>query len=205
MGNYFYAMLHRMRYIERWSLMRNAQSENLQEHTLEVAYFAHALALIRRSYFPDLPAARPETCVMLALYHDVSEIITGDLPTPIKYFNDQIHRSFKEVEGEALDLMVQGIPEEIQGDYVPYLYQEAADDQAEDFALAKPLVKAADTLSAYLKCLDELAVGNHEFQDAAESTREKLLAYDLPEVQWFLENCLADFGRTLDDLRAGRA
>ncbi len=205
MENYFYAMLHRMRYIERWSLMRNSQTENLQEHTLEVAYFAHALALIRRSYFPGLPAPRPETCVMLALYHDVSEIITGDLPTPIKYFNDQIHRSFKEVEAEALDLMVQGIPGEIREDYQAYLYQEAAGEQAEDFALAKPLVKAADTLSAYLKCLDELAIGNHEFQDAAKSTREKLLSYDLPEVKWFLDNCLEDFGRTLDELREGRA
>ncbi len=205
MGNYFYAMLHRMRYIERWSLMRNSQTENLQEHTLEVAYFAHALALIRRSYFPNLPGPRPETCVMLALYHDVSEIITGDLPTPIKYFNTRIHRSFKEVEGEALDLMVQGIPADMQEDYRAYLYQEGAGDQAEEFALAKPLVKAADTLSAYLKCLDELAFGNHEFKDAAESTREKLLAYDRPEVNWFLENCLEDFGRTLDDLRAGHA
>ena len=205
MGNYFYAMLHRMRYIERWSLMRNVQQENLQEHTLEVAYFAHALALIRRAYFPDLPSPQPETCVLLALYHDVSEIITGDLPTPIKYFNDTIHRSFKEVEGEALDLMGQGIPPEIQKDYEAYLYQEAPEGQEEEFQLAKPLVKAADTLSAYLKCLDELALGNHEFKDAADATRAKLLAYDRPELEWFLDNCLEDFGRTLDDLRAGRS
>lgn len=204
MGNYFYAMLHRMRYIERWSLMRNSQAENLQEHSLEVAYFAHALALIRRKYFPDLPSPRPETCVMLALYHDVSEIITGDLPTPIKYFNDTIHRSFQEVEKEALGLMLQGLPEEIQADYQPYLYQEAGEGQAEEFALAKPIVKAADTLSAYLKCLEEASLGNPEFTDAATSTWEKLMSYERPELNWFLDHCLQDFGRTLDELRQGR-
>lgn len=206
MQSYFFAMLHRMRYIQRWSLMRNSQEENLQEHSLEVAYLAHALALIRREILHLRPEVSPERCVMLALYHDISEIITGDLPTPIKYFNEQINTSFKEVENEALGLMLKGLPEELAKCYKGYIFQENFPKDAKNSTLSPvqleaKIVKAADTLSAYIKCLDEKAFGNYEFKDAEESTLAKLNSYKLPELDWFIEHCLPDFSLTLDELR----
>lgn len=195
-----------MRYIQRWSLMRNSQEENLQEHSLEVAYFAHALALIRSEILCLQPQASAERCVLLALYHDISEIITGDLPTPIKYFNKQINSSFKEVEEEALRLMLKGLPQKLAACYEDYIFQEGFPSELENSALSPAqleakIVKAADTLSAYIKCLDEKAFGNYEFKDAEESTLSKLKSYNLPELDWFIEHCLPDFALTLDELR----
>ena len=203
MQAYFYAMLHRMRYIRRWSLMRNTQSENIQEHTLEVAYLAHALALIRRRLFPQAsPQADPAQCVLLALYHDAAEIVTGDLPTPVKYFNETLHDAFREVEEEAEQLMLRGVPEALRPDYQALLLGSAQDEDKET-KLARRLVKAADTLSAYIKCLDEKEAGNSEFADAERSTRAKLESYELPELAYFIDHCLPAFGLTLDALRQG--
>lgn len=203
MQAYFYAMLHRMRYIRRWSLMRNTQSENIQEHTLEVAYLAHALALIRRHLFPQAsPQVDPARCVLLALYHDAAEIVTGDLPTPVKYFNDTLHDAFREAEEEAEQLMLRGVPEALRPEYQALLLGGGQAEKAEE-QVARRLVKAADTLSAYIKCLDEREAGNPEFADAERSTRAKLDSYDLPELRYFMENCLPAFGLTLDKLRQG--
>lgn len=200
-NKHFFALLHRMRYINRWSLMRNSDQENLQEHTLEVAYYAHALALIRRELRPEARPVSPETCVMLALYHDVAEIITGDFPTPIKYYNEKIHASFDEVEEEALDLLLQTLPEELRQDYRALVRPDLTDP---DLAEAYKLVKAADSLSAYIKCIDERRLGNLEFKHAEASTLEKLKSYQLPELDWFMENCLPAFGLTLDELRGDK-
>lgn len=200
MSAYFFAMLHRMRYIRRWSLMRNTETENIQEHSLEVAFLSHALALVRKRVFPALnPQPEPERCVLLALYHDASEIITGDLPTPVKYFNDGLRTAFGEMEDEAVRMMLNGIPQELKADYESLFQTSDVTDPAE--LHARRIVKAADTLSAYLKCLDEMRAGNHEFVDAAEATREKLASYNLPELEWFMERTMASFGLTLDELR----
>lgn len=200
MNAYFFAMLHRMRYIRRWSLMRNTETENIQEHSLEVAYLAHALALARKRIFPErTPVPDPSYCVLLALYHDASEIITGDLPTPVKYFNDGLRSAFGEMEEEAVGMMLNGIPQELRGDYEALLSVPSGMEAGEQEA--RRIVKAADTLSAYLKCLDEMRAGNHEFVDAAEATRQKLEAMDLPELKWFMELTLPAYGLTLDELR----
>lgn len=198
--DFFFAMLHRMRHIRRWSLMRNTQSENIQEHSLEVAYLAHALALLRRHLCPDaqyLPS--PERCVMLALYHDASEMITGDLPTPVKYFNPVLRDAFKDMEKEAERQLLAGVPEAIRKDYAPILCPDTEDPEVRE---ALRIVKAADTLSAYIKCLDERRAGNTEFKDAEQSIREKLSSYELPELDWFMEHTLPSFELTLDELRS---
>lgn len=197
-NNYFYAMLHRMRYIKRWSLMRNSEEENVQEHTLEVAYIAHALALISPKVSPGEVFADPKTCVMLALYHDVSEMITGDLPTPIKYYNQKIYDSFLELEEEALQLMVETVPEALREEYAKYLSPQSQDPS---FLKCQKIVKAADTLSAYIKCLDEKAAGNKDFEDAEKTILQKLHAYQMPEVEWFLDTCIEAYSLTLDELR----
>ena len=200
-SDYFYAMLHRMRLIKRWSLMRNTEVENVQEHSLEVAFLAHALALLRKHFFAEgRVEVSPERCVLLALYHDASEIITGDLPTPVKYFNPVLRDAFAEMEEEAVQMMLAGIPEQLQADYAPLLLPPE-EGESEEWTEARRIVKAADTLSAYIKCLDELAVGNNEFKDAAQSTREKLASYDLPELEWFMEHTLPAYGATLDSLK----
>ncbi|MDO5016489.1 MAG: 5'-deoxynucleotidase [Eubacteriales bacterium] len=194
----FYALLHRMRFIKRWSLMRNSEQENLQEHSLEVAYYAHALSLIRKEVAPEALTLDPRLCVMLALYHDVAEIITGDLATPIKYYNDKIHTAYSEVEAEALDLLLASLPPKLRKAYQPYLQPDMED---ETIAAAYRVVKAADSLSAYIKCLDERRLGNLEFSQAEASILEKLQSYKLPELDWFMTHCLPTFELTLDELK----
>lgn len=194
----FYALLHRMRFIKRWSLMRNSELENLQEHSLEVAYYAHALALIRREFVPESLPLDPQLCVMLALYHDVAEIITGDLATPIKYYNEKIHSAFSEVEAEALSLLLDSLPPDLRKAYQPYLQPDMED---KTIAAAYRVVKAADSLSAYIKCLDERRLGNLEFSQAEASILEKLKGYQLAELDWFMEHCLPTFELTLDELK----
>ena len=191
MANEFYALLGRMRYITRWGLMRNTFAENIQEHSHQVAVLAHALALIRRDIL-DLPGADPDKCAVAALYHDASEILTGDMPTPIKYYNPEIKEAYKQVEHIAGNRLLQMLPPQLRQSYEHLVLE---DDEE-----VLPTVKAADKLSAYIKCLEEQKAGNTEFDSAAAATRKALEATGLPEVQWFLENCLEPFTRNLDQL-----
>ncbi len=186
----FYALLSRMRYITRWGLMRNTFSENIQEHSHMVAVLAHGLALIRRDILGL--EAEPERAAVAALYHDASEILTGDLPTPIKYYNPRIKEAYKQVERVSGEKLLRLLPEQLQESYAPLIYEE------DERVLA--IVKAADKLSAHIKCIEELRAGNQEFASAARQTRQALEQMHLPELDWFLENCLDSFGKNLDEL-----
>lgn len=191
MSYHFFAYLSRMRNITRWSLMRNAIPENIQEHSHMVAVIAHALGIIRRDVF-DIPCD-PEECAAVALYHDCSEILTGDLPTPIKYYNPEIRNAYKQVEKLANDRLLSTLPEEIRQSFAPFMGGEAE-------ARVHDLVKAADKLSAYLKCIEERRAGNDEFLSAEKQTRRALEDGKLPEVQYFLEHFVPAFELTLDEL-----
>ncbi len=191
MANEFYALLGRMRYITRWGLMRNTFSENIQEHSHQVAVLAHALALIRREIL-HLPGADPERCAVAALYHDASEILTGDLPTPIKYFNPEIKSAYKQVEHTAGVKLLEMAPEALRECYRPLILEEEWE--------VGVTVKAADKLSAYLKCLEEQKAGNSEFDSAAVQTYEALVQMELPELQWFIKHCLPAFSLNVDQL-----
>ena len=188
--NSFFAMIARLRHIRRWCLMRNSYDENVQEHSHMTAVLAHALALIRRDVFHG--EADPERCAAVALFHDGSEIITGDLPTPVKYLNPAITSSYKEIEEQATEKLLAMLPEELRGAYAPVLL-------CEDPGVLE-LVKAADKLSAYIKCVEETKAGNGEFRSALEQTGEALRASPLPEVRYFLERFMPAFGLTLDEL-----
>ena len=191
MENAFFAMLGRMKYISRWGLMRSTRQENLSEHTLEVAYLAHGLAVLgNRRYGRRL---NPERAVMYALYHDCSEILTGDMPTPIKYDNPAIRSAYKHIETVAEGKLLAMLPEELHSAYALVLTD--VDPEVER------LVKAADKLSAYIKCVEELKAGNAEFREAAAQTRRALEDFGLPEVRYFLETFLESFSLTLDELK----
>lgn len=187
----FFALISRMRYIGRWGLMRNTFQENIQEHSHMVAVLAHALAVIRREIYGG--EIDPGQVAVLALYHDAPEIFTGDLPTPVKYYNPEIRDAYKEVEAMSARKLLALLPEELQGAYLPLLSE---DPESELHAI----VKAADKLSAYIKCVEELKAGNHEFRQAAEQTLETLNASPLPEVGYFMEHFLPGFSLTLDEL-----
>ena len=191
MANEFYALLGRMRYITRWGLMRNTFSENIQEHSHQVAVLAHALALIRQKVL-GLPGPDPDRCAVAALYHDASEILTGDLPTPIKYYNPEIKDAYKQVERIAGERLLAMLPPELEESYASFVLE--SDEQV------NPIVKAADKLSAYIKCIEEQKAGNTEFDSAAQQTMAAMRAMDRPELTWFVENCLEPFGRNLDQL-----
>ena len=191
MANEFYALLGRMRYITRWGLMRNTFSENIQEHSHMTAVLAHALALIRREIL-HLPGPDPDKCAVAALYHDASEILTGDLPTPIKYYNPGIKDAYKEVERIAGENLLNKLPSELR-----HCYEHLV---LEDDPEVTPTVKAADKLSAHLKCLEEQKAGNTEFDTAARQTWEAMKDLNMPELDWFLGNCLGAFTLDLDQL-----
>ena len=191
MANEFYALLSRMRYITRWGLMRNTFSENIQEHSHQVAVLAHALALIRREIL-GLPGPDPEKCATAALYHDASEILTGDLPTPIKYHDPQIRSAYKRVERLYGERLLDLLPPQLRAHYAPFVL--------EDDPELEPIVKGADRLSAYIKCVEEQKAGNTEFDSAARQTLEAIEAMDRPELRWFAENCLEAFSLSLDEL-----
>ena len=187
----FFAYLSRMRYISRWGLMRNTFQENIQEHSHMVAVLAHALAVIRRDVLGE--KADPGLAAAAALYHDAPEILTGDLPTPIKYYSPDIREAYRQVEQVAADKLLAMLPDELRPAFQPLVREEYDPD-------TQALVKAADKLSAYLKCVEELKVGNGEFRQAAEQTLEALKGYGLPEVDYFVERFLPAFGLTLDEL-----
>ena len=190
MSHSFFAYIARMRYIGRWGLMRNTVQENIQEHSHMVAVLAHALAVIRRDRFGG--TVDPGHVAAVALYHDATEIFTGDLPTPVKYANPDIQAAYKAIEQNAADRLTATLPEELRPSFSGLLSE--TDPQVTD------LVKAADKLSAYLKCLEELKAGNLEFQSAANQTLEALNEYDLPELTYFMEHFLPAFQLTLDEL-----
>ena len=187
----FFAYLSRMRYISRWGLMRNTFQENIQEHSHMVAVLAHALAVIRRDVLGK--KADPGLAAAAALYHDAPEILTGDLPTPIKYYSPDIRDAYKRVEEVSAGKLAAMLPEELRGAFAPLLREDYDPD-------TRALVKAADKLSAYIKCVEELKAGNAEFRQAAEQTLEALKGYGLPEVDYFMERFLPAFGLTLDEL-----
>ena len=171
--------------------MRNTFSENIQEHCHQVAVLAHALALIRRDIL-QLPGPDPDKCAVAALYHDATEILTGDLPTPIKYYNSDIKLAYKQVEKIAGNRLLDMLPPQLRSSYAPWVLEE---DQE-----VLPIVKAADKLSAHIKCLEEQKAGNTEFSSAVGQTLQAMEKMELPELTWFLENCLEPFTRNLDQL-----
>ena len=191
MANEFYALLGRMRYITRWGLMRNTFSENIQEHSHQVAVLAHALALIRRDIL-KLEGPNPDRCAVAALYHDASEILTGDLPTPIKYYNPDIKVAYKQVERIAGERLLTMLPQALRDSYEHLVLE---DDEE-----VLPIVKAADKLSAYIKCIEEQKAGNTEFDSAALLTMDAMKAMGLPELDWFIAECLPAFSLNLDQL-----
>ncbi len=187
----FFAYISRMRYIGRWSLMRNSLPENIQEHSHMVAVIAHAIGVIRRDVF-GIPCD-PNEAAAAALYHDCSEILTGDLPTPIKYHSPEIREAYARVEELACEKLLSTLPAELRVSFAPILSGEVARRQYE-------LVKAADKLSAYLKCVEERKAGNNEFLSAEAQTRAALEQNPLPEVAYFLEHFVPAFELTLDEL-----
>ena len=191
MANEFYALLGRMRYITRWGLMRNSFVENIQEHSHQVAVLAHALALIRRDII-KLDTPEPDRCAVAALYHDASETLTGDMPTPIKYYNPDIKNAYKQVEQVAAQRLITMIPEQLRNSYEAFILE--ADEEV------NAIVKAADKLSAHIKCLEEQKAGNTEFDSAAKQTWDSMVELNRPELNWFLENCLPAFSLNLDQL-----
>lgn len=193
MENAFFALSARMRNIRRWGLMRNSFEENLLEHSQMTAVLAHALAVIRRDVFGL--DADPDGAAAAALFHDMSEIITGDMPTPVKYLNEDIRRSYKAVESQAEAQLLQLLPGEMRPAYVELL--RGGSGETHD------LVKAADKLAAYIKCIEELRAGNEEFRSAEGQIRAALEASELPEIAYFMEHFLPAFGMTLDELTHG--
>ena len=191
MSDNFFAYISRMRYIGRWSLMRNSLPENIQEHSHMVAVIAHALGVIRRDVF-GVPCD-PNEAAAVALYHDASEILTGDLPTPIKYHSADIRGAYRQVEQLACDKLLATLPAELRPAYEPLLTGETQ-QRLHD------LVKAADKLSAYIKCIEERKAGNNEFLSAEKQTRAVLEASPLPEVAYFLEHFIPAFELNLDEL-----
>ena len=188
--SHFFAYIDRMRYIERWALMRNSVRENIQEHSHQVAVLAHALAVIRNELFGGQVDAG--TVAAAALYHDAGEILTGDMPTPIKYFNPEIREAYRKVEEVADQKLLGMLPPELRTVYEDILCP--ADPEVEE------LVKAADKLSAHIKCLEELKAGNLEFRRAAEQTEQALDDFHLPELTYFREHFLPSFRLTLDEM-----
>ena len=188
--NHFFAYINRMRFIQRWALMRNSYSENIQEHSHQVAVLAHALAVLRNEKFGG--RVDTGTVAVAALYHDAGEILTGDMPTPIKYYNPGIRDAYKAVEQVAEQKLLSMLPGELRPTYEDALHP--ADPEVEK------LVKAADKLSAHIKCIEELKAGNNEFRQAAAQTAAAMDAMRLPELDYFREHFLPSYSLTLDEL-----
>ena len=191
--SHFFAYLSRMKLIRRWGLMHNTYPENVQEHSLHVAMIAHALAVIRNRLFGG--SVSPERVAVLALYHDASEVLTGDLPSPIKYFNPDIRDAYHDIESAAAKRLLSMIPDDLADDFKDLL--AGGPEINEDY---RAIVKAADKLSAYMKCLEEVSAGNREFAKAEEAVKKLVDAVDLPEVRYFIDTFIPSFRLTLDEL-----
>ena len=192
MGYDFFAMMSRMKLIGRWSLMRNSRQENISEHSLEVSMLAHALAVISRERLNK--PINVERAALMGIYHDATEIITGDMPTPIKYFNENIKGAYKAVEENAAEKLIRMLPQDMQKSYKEIFFPEEKD------AYIWSLVKAADKLSALIKCIEERKAGNSEFKSAEESTYKMLIDMKLEEVNIFLKEFIPSYQKTLDEL-----
>ena len=191
--SHFFAYLARMKFIRRWGLMHSAYPENIQEHTVRVAHIAHALAIIRNRMFGG--AVDPSRAAALALYHDASEVLTGDLPTPVKNFNPDIKAAYQSIEQAARDRLLGMIPEGLRPDYDSFFNPRDED------AAHHELVIAADKLCAYIKCLEEIGAGNPEFTQAEKALRATVEDLKLPEVRYFMDTFVASFRLTLDELK----
>lgn len=187
----FFAFADRMKYIKRWQLMRSVREENIMEHSQQVAMFAHALAVIKnRIYGGNVNA---EKAVLYAVYHECAEVMTGDLPTPIKYFDNSIRGAYKNLEEKASLKLLSMLPKELEGDFSASIIPDL---QSEEYAI----MKAADRLAAYVKCLEELRCGNNEFAKAKKSIEDDLHSRNMPEVEYFFKNFIESFSLTLDEL-----
>lgn len=191
MNNHFFAMVNRMKFIDRWSLMNNSSKENIAEHSHSVAVIAHALAVIGNKKFGKTYNA--ERTALIAMYHDTTEVITGDMPTPVKYYNDDIKNVYKDIEHIAGERLLAMLPDEFREDYVPFFEKQESD---KDLWV---LVKAADKIDALIKCIEETRMGNKEFEKALITQQEKIDEIDLPEVQYFKEHFLTSYYLTLDE------
>ncbi|MCU4674802.1 5'-deoxynucleotidase [Catenovulum sp. 2E275] len=191
-ASHFFAYMARMKLINRWPLMRNTQLENVQEHSLQVAMIAHALAIIHNEYFDG--QVNPEAVATLAIFHDAPEVLTGDLPNPVKYFNQDIAQEYKKIEKIAEQKLVDMLPQRLQAYYRPLVCSDEHDHQLYKF------VKAADVLSAYLKTVEEINAGNHEFERAKDRLKQTLDKMAQPEIEYFLNVFLPSFSLTLDAL-----
>jgi len=192
MGSHFFAMISRMKYIERWALMRNAERENISEHSLEVAMIAHALAVLGnrrlgKSYDADRAA-------LIGMYHDANEIITGDMPTPVKYYSNEMQTLFHGIEDRAAESLLSMLPEDIRGDYEKVFFPDGDD------AELRPLVKAADKISALIKCIEESKAGNREFDHARKTIEAAIAKLAVPEAELFLKEFLPSYEKTLDEI-----
>lgn len=189
----FYAMMSRMKYINRWGLMNNTKYENLSEHSLQVAMIAHCLVLIHNKRFNG--SLNPERAGMLAIYHDSTEIITGDMPTPIKYFNSTIKDAYKDIENAAADRLCSLLPEDFRQDMEEIIKQSSEGDRE-----LKKYVKAADRFSALIKCIEELRMGNEEFRQAKNAIEKSIAEMNMPEADVFAEEFLPAFSLSLDEM-----
>jgi len=189
----FFAMMARLKWIDRWALMRNSSNENLSEHSLEVGMLAHALCVIGNERFGKKLDA--DHAAVIGMFHDVSEILTGDMPTPVKYFNRQIRSAYKDIEQDANMRLLTLLPQDMRAEYMHVL------NPGEEYEEEKRLVKGADKLSAYIKCIEERKAGNREFESAEKATLESLHAMQLPEVETFLREFMPAYEKTLDEIR----
>jgi len=189
---HFFAYINRTKYINRWGLMRNTETENLQEHMFQTAVLAHALAVIENKYYDG--KTDPDKIAIVALYHDVSEIITGDMPTPAKYSNDEIKTAYKKIESETNALLLSKLPEELRPDYEQILSANCL-SEAE-----YKILKAADTLSAYVKCIEEKKAGNRDFDGAARTIERKLDTFELDCLKHFRKTFLKSYELTIDEM-----
>lgn len=187
----FFAMVNRMKLIDRWALMRNTSKENIAEHSHNVAVIAHALCTIGNKKFGK--SYDSDRCAVLALYHDLTEVITGDMPTPVKYYNDKIKEVYKEIEATAGERLLAMLPDEFRADYRPFFEQEEADKE-----LWK-IVKAADRIDALIKCIEECRTGNSEFEKARESQLKIVDSIDMDEIKYFIKEFLPAYSLTLDE------
>ncbi len=195
--HHFFAYLSRMKLIDRWSLMRCTQRENVQEHSLQVAIIAHALCLIKNRYFGGTNS--PETVALRAIFHDATEVLTGDLPTPVKYFNPEIREAYQAIEKNAAEQLMKLLPEEFRSDYRKLLLCD--DEQASEREM-KTIIKSADTLAAYIKCIEEESAGNKEFSRARKTIEAKvdIARKHSREVDYFVTNFVPSFSLTLDEI-----
>ena len=192
----FFSMFARMKYIDRWALMRNTRQENLSEHSADVAAIAHAIALLKNIRFGG--SVNAERAAFLGLYHDMPEIITGDMPTPVKYHSDALHDAFLQVEQEACDRLLSMLPADLRQSYRAAFFKEEND------AYLWRIVKAADKIAALIKCIEEEQAGNREFRKALAATKENIEKMELPEAQAFLDDFLGGFYLSLDEQQETR-